>query len=58
MLMRVVRQMLPAFGEHHAVDLHLGVRPGHRHVLIHLGEPAPSAPIVHCSRPSRPTCAF
>ena len=39
MLMRVVRQVLPAFGEHHAVDLHLGIRPGHRHVLIHFRQP-------------------
>ena len=40
MLVRVVREMLPAFGEHHAIDLHFGIRPGHRDVLIHFGQPA------------------
>ncbi len=38
-LVRVVRKVLPTFGEHHAVDLHLGVGADQRHVLIHLGEP-------------------
>ena len=39
MLQRVVRQMLPAFGEHHAVDLRSAPRADQRHVLIDLGQP-------------------
>ena len=40
MLQRVVRQVLLAFGEHHAVDLGVGAAADQRHVLIHLGQPA------------------
>ena len=49
-LQRVIRQVLLALGEHHAVDLGLGVWPGQRDVLVDLGQPLPRAPIVHCKR--------
>ncbi len=40
MLQRVIREMLLAFGEHHAVDLHVGVFADQRHVLIDFGQAA------------------
>ena len=39
-LQRVIRKMLLAFGEHHAVDLRVGAVADQRHVLIDFGQPA------------------
>ena len=58
MLQRVVSELLFPFGEHYAVDLRFGPRADQCYVLIHLGQPAAEAPIVHCKRPSRSTSAF
>ena len=38
-LQGVVGHVLPAFGEHHTVDLRLGAATDERHMLIHLGQP-------------------
>ena len=40
MLQRVIRKVLLAFGEHHAVDLRVGACADQRHVLIDLRQPA------------------
>ena len=39
-LQRVIGEVLPALGEHHAVDLHVGAGADQGHVLVHLGQPA------------------
>ncbi len=39
-LQRVIREMLLAFGEHHAVDLHVSIFAGEQHVLIHFRQAA------------------